>query len=217
MFGRSQTKLLSKVVLTCTTLQEKIIFRCVGNALLRDRRHDDHSVSLWFHRTFPRSFSHTGVNQHCEKSHRLCTGSWGVKRHLMSGSTGHVCSASINDMKSSGLRCACVKNGYKVLKGAFTLTRRCNEASVVCVSVCFFFVNKQHWLASCFFCSLANNIYLLHPQARTESPTQSEVHLYDHIHTAGNRVPTETQQRGIAHTLQQSAQHCHLHCRALFW
>lgn len=134
----------------------------------------------------------------------------------MSVSMGHVCSPSINDMKSSGLLLCMCENGYKVLKGAFTLTRICNGASVVWVSVCFFFVNEQHWLASCFFCSLANNIYLLHPQARTESPTQSEVHLYDHIHTAGNRVPTETQQRGITHTLQQSAKHCHLHCRALF-
>lgn len=36
------------------------------------------------------------------------------------------------------------------------------------------------------------------PQARAEPPPQSEVHLYDHIHTSGNRVPTETQQRGTA-------------------
>lgn len=41
------------------------------------------------------------------------------------------------------------------------------------------------------------NMYLLHPQTRPEPPTQSEVHLHDHIHTAGNWVPTETQQWGI--------------------
>lgn len=51
------------------------------------------------------------------------------------------------------------------------------------------------------------------PQARTEPPPQSEVHLYDHIHTSGNRVPTETQQRGTA--LHFTTEH-RLHCET-FW
>lgn len=51
------------------------------------------------------------------------------------------------------------------------------------------------------------------PQARAEPPPQSEVHLYDHIHTSGNRVPTETQQRGTA--LHFTTEH-RLHCET-FW
>lgn len=71
-------------------------------------------------------------------------------------------------------------------------------------------------VTSCFSCSLAN-LCLVHPQTRTESSTQSEVHLYDHIHTAGNWVLTETQQWGTMHTLnraQPHSSHCFLYCRS---
>lgn len=46
------------------------------------------------------------------------------------------------------------------------------------------------------------NIYLHLPQTRTQSPTQGQVYLHDHIHSSGNWVPTETQQRGRLPTPQ---------------
>lgn len=45
-----------------------------------------------------------------------------------------------------------------------------------------------------------SNMHLLCWQARAEPPTQSQVHLHDHVHAAGNRVSTETQQRGAVAT-----------------
>lgn len=105
---------------------------------------------------------------------------------------------------------------HKLLMHVFTLRWKCNRAFVVGVCLLVFMSHEQHRVASCFSCSLAN-IYLLHPQTRTESPTQSEVHLYDHIHTAGNWVPTETQQWGILHTLQHTTQLHISHCHDLFF
>lgn len=58
------------------------------------------------------------------------------------------------------------------------------------------YITSSVLLFVAFFLCFWTNIYLHLPQTRTKSPTQSQVYLHDHIHSSGNRVPTETQQRG---------------------
>lgn len=81
-----------------------------------------------------------------------------------------------------------------------TLKRNCTHA----LSVLFAssrYINSIVWHSGSLVLKLTQTFF--YPQARSEPPSQSEVHFYDHIHTSGNRVPTETQQRGTIHSVQQ--------------
>lgn len=66
---------------------------------------------------------------------------------------------------------------------------------------------------------ILTDIHLLCSQARAEPPTQSQIHLHDHLHAAGNRVSPETQQRGAVITkLFVLFRCCVFHCASsAYW
>lgn len=104
----------------------------------------------------------------------------------------------------------CIKISESEVRARFPVatSRRNKNISEFC---CFKRTNTTVWHAGSLVPELTRSCSF--PQARAEPPPQSEVHLYDHIHTSGNRVPTETQQRGTA--LHFTTEH-RLHCETFF-